>query len=296
MTMIIEVSLPFILLSQVFNSKQFLTILACIYTLVTFLILSYSFGLTAIQTVILWVVVHYTAQTMVDDKKIKLIVLCVSALTLPFYPTTITTVLILIMMLKIVRKWIKIRKIYKALDIVIMCYLSLFHEARQLNSSDVHNSEYIYNTVLCLVAIVITFFMSALSLYIWKKYLVKEYDGVGVKIGKMGKKLDKEGKVTYIINDGIVNAMAEEFIFRGVIQFELMKYFDPYTAILIQALSFGFCHYNGGYPDGLVGSLLTFVFGYITGVLYYVNGGLILPVFVHAIADMVINYFTIIGL
>ena len=63
-------------------------------------------------------------------------------------------------------------------------------------------------------------------------------------------------------------------------------------ANLSQALVFGLWHYHG-IPSGWTGVGLTFVYGYIMGLLYQYGDGLFLPIVAHTIADYYI--FTIIA-
>eukprot|EP00392_Amoebophrya_sp_AT5.2_P010793 g10860.t1 len=61
------------------------------------------------------------------------------------------------------------------------------------------------------------------------------------------------------------------------------------TANLLQALVFGALHYYG-IPSGVVGVLLTSVYGWIMGSLGMYYGGIALPVALHTAADFVIFY------
>ncbi|KAL7544144.1 hypothetical protein ACHAWF_007533 [Thalassiosira exigua] len=84
-----------------------------------------------------------------------------------------------------------------------------------------------------------------------------------------------------------VNAVCEEISFRWFWKAEFAAYLPGrHRANLAQAAVFGILHYYG-IPSGLAGVGLTFVYGFIMGVLMdeVGGGGLFLPIFAHTIAD-----------
>ena len=60
------------------------------------------------------------------------------------------------------------------------------------------------------------------------------------------------------------------------------RYLDPSN--LLQAVLFGLVHYHG-IPSGLAGVVLCFIYGYLSGLLADIGGGLLYPVVAHTIAD-----------
>ena len=93
----------------------------------------------------------------------------------------------------------------------------------------------------------------------------------------------------------LVNATSEEISFRWS-EFEeyLSDDFGPSNyfrcdANFAQAIVFGILHYYG-VPSGLAGVCLTFVYGWIMGVLmeHVGDGGLFLPIVAHTITDFYI--------
>ncbi len=85
----------------------------------------------------------------------------------------------------------------------------------------------------------------------------------------------------------VVNAILEEFIWRGVFQRWLMSFAAPTLAIALQALSFGTIHYHG-FPGGWTGVGLATIYGLMLGALAFRSGGLLAPIVAHVAADAVI--------
>lgn len=62
-----------------------------------------------------------------------------------------------------------------------------------------------------------------------------------------------------------VNAVAEEFFYRGVVPTELTRALGAAPAIILQAAAFGIAHWDG-FPSGWTGIGLSIVFGAMLGV------------------------------
>ncbi len=87
---------------------------------------------------------------------------------------------------------------------------------------------------------------------------------------------------------GVVNAVIEEVLFRGVIWSGLASVLRNPTAVLLsQAACFGAAHYRG-FPRGWAGAALAAVFGLLLGILRKRTGGLLWPVVCHVLPDIVI--------
>ncbi|MBS0625097.1 MAG: CPBP family intramembrane metalloprotease [Verrucomicrobia bacterium] len=103
-------------------------------------------------------------------------------------------------------------------------------------------------------------------------------------------KIVAEVPVSWLIPLGLlfslVNAFAEEFLFRGLI-FSALQKMGSTAAILIQAATFGCCHYHG-FPRGLFGVCLAFIYGLMMGYLRHKSQGLATPWFFHIFADLTI--------
>ena len=90
----------------------------------------------------------------------------------------------------------------------------------------------------------------------------------------------------------VINAVLEEFVWRGVFQHWLGSIMSPPWAVTIQALSFGTVHYLG-FPGGVAGAALATIYGAMLGALALRSGGLLAPLVAHIAADAVI--FTIVA-
>lgn len=87
----------------------------------------------------------------------------------------------------------------------------------------------------------------------------------------------------------LFNAAIEEFMFRGIIMHALDSAFGPGIAsIFIQAILFGALHYHGGFPNGIVGAGLAFIYGILLGVIRRLSRGILAPWLAHVLADLVI--------
>ncbi len=71
---------------------------------------------------------------------------------------------------------------------------------------------------------------------------------------------------------------------RGVFQMSLRALFGSYAASVMQRLSFGVQHANG-FPRGIVGVCLAFLWGLLQGLLRDRSGGLLAPIIAHIVAD-----------
>jgi membrane protease YdiL (CAAX protease family) len=86
----------------------------------------------------------------------------------------------------------------------------------------------------------------------------------------------------------LFTAIAEEVIFRGVLWQALAEVgFAPGPVLIIQALAFGVLHVDG-VPSGLSGVGLATVYAVALGGIRWLSQGLLMPVVVHAFADLTI--------
>lgn len=71
-----------------------------------------------------------------------------------------------------------------------------------------------------------------------------------------------------------------------------MRHFSNFmgfsAALILQAIWFSFLHYQAGFPSGVLGILLTFIFGIMMGYLVKRTRGLMLSIVVHVVADFVV--------
>jgi len=87
----------------------------------------------------------------------------------------------------------------------------------------------------------------------------------------------------------LLNAMMEEFAFRGLIMQSLDSALGRQAwANGLQALSFGLFHYADGFPNGIAGVCMTTVYGLLLGFLRSRSRGPLAPVIAHFWADLTI--------
>ncbi len=94
----------------------------------------------------------------------------------------------------------------------------------------------------------------------------------------------------------LVNALAEEGIYRGVLQEALGRVFGRETfgaktfVLLLQASAFAAAHYLGGFPNGADGYAMALLYGLVLGYLRDRTGGMLAPCLAHFAADLAIGY------
>ena len=87
----------------------------------------------------------------------------------------------------------------------------------------------------------------------------------------------------------IVNAVLEESAYRGVVQHSLESVAGfRLTALVLQAAAFAALHYQTGFPRGLQGVGLTFIYGLVLGAIRRHAGGLVAVVVTHVLTDLAI--------
>jgi membrane protease YdiL (CAAX protease family) len=87
----------------------------------------------------------------------------------------------------------------------------------------------------------------------------------------------------------LVNGAVEEAAYRGVLQDALDHALRPgASSVVLQAMAFAALHYQAGFPRGLAGVGLTFLYGVALGSSRQYSGGLLLPFVAHVLTDLVI--------
>jgi membrane protease YdiL (CAAX protease family) len=90
----------------------------------------------------------------------------------------------------------------------------------------------------------------------------------------------------------VVNAFAEEVVYRGVLQEALMHVFrSVYVILALQASAFAAAHFAMGFPNGSVGYGMVVVYGLMLGYLRVRTAGMFAPYLAHVIADLTIGYY-----
>ncbi len=87
----------------------------------------------------------------------------------------------------------------------------------------------------------------------------------------------------------LLNALMEEAVFRGIVMEALDSALGAgQWAIGIQAFSFAALHYLAGFPNGVTGFIMTFLYGVMLGAIRRVSKGLLAPFLAHVAADLTI--------
>lgn len=127
------------------------------------------------------------------------------------------------------------------------------------------------------------------ALAAWKAVAGPDLSQYGEIIPEVGPGLLVAG----IFGFSLFNAVAEEFIFRGVLWDAFGKLLPgPLSVIIVQAVFFGLSHYKG-VPSGGAGVALAAVYGVALGFLRHRSGGLGPPVAVHVFADFTVSFIVL---
>ncbi len=90
----------------------------------------------------------------------------------------------------------------------------------------------------------------------------------------------------------LLNSLAEEIVYRGVLQTALSEGFtNCHLVIVLQATAFASLHFAAGFPNGLTGYAMTFIYGAVLGYLRKHTNGMLSPILCHIVADMAIFYY-----
>jgi len=147
----------------------------------------------------------------------------------------------------------------------------------------------LYPVIIYLIVFLV--FISSIALLLWTFLLKPDLTIFLEKIPDWGIALVLLGGIGF----AILNSLAEEFIFRGVIWDGLLFTLSNIKiVILLQAFIFGIWHYHG-FPGGFLGSLMVFIWGIFLGIIRYRSNGMFAPVLAHFFADatifvILINY------
>lgn len=85
----------------------------------------------------------------------------------------------------------------------------------------------------------------------------------------------------------LVNALAEEITFRGVLLDGLTSAIGVRAALVIQAVVFGLIHVDG-LPNGSWGVLMSGIYGLLLGIIRIQARGMAAPLAAHFLADLVV--------
>ncbi|QLE78643.1 CPBP family intramembrane metalloprotease [Francisella sp. Scap27] len=139
------------------------------------------------------------------------------------------------------------------------------------------------------LAIIVVSIIASTSLVLWGLWT----DNLGVGAA-MITELKKHSTILLLLLIPLMtllNAIVEETVFRGIIQTELSKIFTNSIAIFIQGILFAAFHYAGGFPNGVIGFGMTFIYAGALGIMRYKVKGLLAPIITHWFADLTIVIF-----
>jgi membrane protease YdiL (CAAX protease family) len=89
----------------------------------------------------------------------------------------------------------------------------------------------------------------------------------------------------------MANAFAEEVLCRGIVQEAAMRTLrHPALMLAAQSSIFAALHFKTGFPNGVVGYGMVFVYGIMLGILRLRSKGLLAPWLAHVISDLTIGY------
>ena len=139
-----------------------------------------------------------------------------------------------------------------------------------------------------ILLMLITIVISSLALIIWARFMNLD----------LSLYLDQMSDIPLVwmpflgLGFAVLNAAMEEFAFRGIIMNGMDFAFNiPVVSVTSQAISFGLLHYMSGFPNGILGVIMTFVYGLLLAVIRNRSRGMTAPVVAHFFADLTI--FTI---
>jgi uncharacterized protein len=113
--------------------------------------------------------------------------------------------------------------------------------------------------------------------------------GVGSDLARATRGLSRAGMAGVILAFALVNAYAEEVVYRGVVQEALRRALGPgWPTLALQAAAFASVHFHEGFPNGAVGTAMVFIYGLMLGWLRERGGGIGAPWVAHVVADLVI--------
>jgi membrane protease YdiL (CAAX protease family) len=144
--------------------------------------------------------------------------------------------------------------------------------------------------------VVLTSLISALALILWA--LWTDYLGLGTAMLGSVKSVPRWFLLLIgIPGFALMNAFAEEVVYRGMLLDALLKRFPGRVmlVIVVQASAFAAAHYIAGFPNGKIGYLMTFTYASMLGYLRIRTEGMLAPYVAHVAADAVIG-FTLLAL
>lgn len=143
---------------------------------------------------------------------------------------------------------------------------------------------------ITLALVVITSLISLVALGLWAMWA--DYLGLGSSMMK-GMRTTPAWLMLgiYVPVFALVNAFAEEAVYRGFLQEALKKRFPANLPLVLtlQASAFAAAHYRAGFPNGKLGYCMTFIYALMLGYLRERSEGMLAPFLAHVVADLMIG-------
>lgn len=130
--------------------------------------------------------------------------------------------------------------------------------------------------------VVVTIVVPVIALILWVHFLSPDLE----RYAAMVPNLPLWEIALYAVANAAFNALLEETIWRGVMLEALDSGLGAgICALVIQAVSFAAAHYRYGFPNGIVGSAMVFVFGMMLGVIRRKSKGILGCWLAHSVVD-----------
>jgi membrane protease YdiL (CAAX protease family) len=141
-----------------------------------------------------------------------------------------------------------------------------------------------------LILVVLTSLVSALTLVLWALWT----DYLGIATAMLGTVRSLPRWLLLLVGIpgfALMNAFAEEVVYRGVFLDALLRRFPgrQFLILAAQASAFAAAHYWVGFPNGKLGYLMTFTYACMLGYLRLRSEGMLAPYLAHVAADSVIG-------
>jgi len=139
------------------------------------------------------------------------------------------------------------------------------------------------------ILMILTVIISAISLCIWAIY---NKDRIA-EFKKFVPDIPVYLLILYGLFFPLFNSLFEEFISRALLYDGFSAVFKNIILIIFsQALLFSLWHYKG-FPGGLTGVIMVFIWSFFLGVIRHRTKGMLSPVIAHYFADLSISAITL---
>jgi membrane protease YdiL (CAAX protease family) len=216
------------------------------------------------------------------------------------------TFLSILLLYLISRYWKPISSSHETLEVILL-YLTLIHLLDQIGLDDFFPANVLITIILMYIFLILLKKIDRKSLYLTRgntgstSGLIILFTALSIVSLAAWFILEKGNPYAHYIPDlpllvliplgigfAIINAFHEEGLFRSIFLMHFSREISFTGAIVLQSIWFSFLHYQSGFPSGIIGIGLTFVFGLMMGYLVNRTRGLLVPIIIHALADFCI--------